>query len=145
MRWIVLISLAAVGVIADAGSVHARRGFVLIGSGDTISRRAALGDDLVAEAQQEFGFAEPALGYRYEYFSVFFLDLATFEGEYVLFDEEGDSYVPLTEDDLLDLGTSADELGKPFFYYVPYGWPILLLLGGLWIYAKVREMKTRTW
>lgn len=145
MRWLPILSLAALGVVADAATVQARRGFVLIGTGDTIARRADLSDDLVVEAQEEFGYAEPVIGYRYEYFSVFFLDLATFEGEYVIFEEDGDSYVPLTEEDLVSLGTSADELGKPFFYHVPYGWPILLVLGGLWIFAKVREMKTRSW
>ena len=69
MRWLALVSFAVLGLAADSSHAHARRGFAIIGSGDTISRRAALDDELGLEAREEFGFEEPALGYRYEYFS----------------------------------------------------------------------------
>ena len=144
MRWWLLFVLVALSFVTDSAPAQARRGLVVFGGGETISHRA----DFEAPADhwvwQETDFEEPAIGYMYEYFAVFFIfDLATFEGQYVLY--EGDRFIPLSEADLVELGTSADDLGKPFLYYLPSGWLAALLLVGGWLFLKMRELKTRTW
>ncbi len=106
-----------------------RRSFAIWGAGSTISHRAEFAAGLHEQLALESGFENPQIGFKYEYFSLFFLDLWTGEGEYVLY--EGDRYFPLSEEQLATLGTSADELGKPFMYRVPLGWiPLVILLIG---------------
>lgn len=122
---------ALLGLLATLASSNlaCRGGAVIWGAGETISHRADLADGLKAELSEESGLANPAIGFKYEYFSIFFLDLWTGEGEYVLY--EGDRYFPLTEAHLTSIGTSSDELGKPFLFYVPLGLvAVVLLLGG---------------
>jgi hypothetical protein len=145
MRWTATSALIAASFFLDADVANARRGFVLWGSGDTISHRADLDEALREQVAEELGLVDAAIGYRYEYFSIFFLDLLTFEGEYVLFEEDTDRYVPLDDEALESLGTSADQLGKPFFYYVPTAWPLILLVGGFGAFSWYRRFKAMSW
>ncbi|MCU0671470.1 MAG: hypothetical protein MUE69_01630 [Myxococcota bacterium] len=145
MRWTVSFALIAASFFLDNDVANARRGFVLYGSGDTISHRADLDEALREQVAGELGLVDAAIGYRYEYFSLFFLDLLTFEGEYVLFEEETDRYVPLDDEALESLGTSADQLGKPFFYYVPTAWPLILLVGGFGAFSWYRRFNAMSW
>lgn len=145
MRWTATCALIAASLFLDADVANARRGFVLYGSGDTISHRADLDEALREQVAEELGLVDAAIGYRYEYFSLFFLDLLTFEGEYVLFEEDSDRYVPLDDEALESLGTSAEQLGKPFFYYVPTAWPLILLVGGFGALSWYRRFKAMSW
>ncbi len=80
-----------------------------------------------------FGFGErwtavPEIGYKYEFFSFFFLELWTWDGKYCLY--EDDKYVVLTNADAARLlGVSESKLPVPFLYRFPLG--LCILVGGV--------------
>lgn len=140
----ILGTIIALGVIAPATTAHARRGFIVMGAGETISHYADADLSGDPELAAELAFDEPAIGYKYEYFSVFFLDLWTGEGELVLYDQSGDRYVPLNDRVLHELtGRTADSFGKPLLYRIPLGWAVigvLLIAFGVATWRGMREL-----
>lgn len=64
-------------LLASPARVLARGGFVIFGGGDTISHYADADLSGDPELAAEVAFDDPAIGYEYEYFSLFFLDLWT--------------------------------------------------------------------
>jgi hypothetical protein len=124
--------VAAVAVFAaitlGAGTAHARR-WVIFGGGETVSAVAEIEPALAAEVQQTLQLAEPAIGYSYGFFSLFFLDLFTFEGGYVLMDRASGGFIRLDEAEVARLaGKPIDQLGKPLLYRFPLGSTLLGLL-----------------
>jgi hypothetical protein len=107
---------------------------VLITHGETIAHLEDLPDEIKQEIRKELK-CEPAVGYAYSYFGIFWCDLWTWNGRYVLFHDK--QYWELKPENLrLMLGKSEEELGKPFLYRFPLG---LLILAGLlaaWLPCK---------
>jgi hypothetical protein len=99
------------------------------------------GDPELAAA---LGFDEPAIGYKYEYFSLFFLDLWTGGGALVLYDRSDDRYAPLSDEVLLELtGRTPESFGKPLLYRVPLGWVVIgvaLIALGVTTWRRMREL-----
>lgn len=117
---------------------------IIFGGGTTVSHVADADMSGDQELQAELGFEDPAIGYEYEYFSIFFLDVWTGEGQPVLYDQSSDRYLPL-DDELMQAltGRTADSVSAPFLYHVPLGWIVfgsLLLgaIGGWWL--RYREL-----
>lgn len=115
-----------------------------MGAGETISHvvDADLSSD--PELAATLGFDAPAIGYKYEYFSLFFIDFWTGGGVLVLYDQSGDRYVPLRDDLCQQLtGRSPDSFGSPFLYKVPLGWIVLGVLAamvGVSMWRRMREL-----
>lgn len=107
---------------------EARRGLVLITRGDDISTVADIPSQLLPVVKQLTGAADPKIGYKYSMFGVFFLNLWTWGGDYVIYQD--DTFWDLGETGAAQmLGIDVDALKKPFFYTMPPGLMILLLLG----------------
>ena len=118
-----LAALCMQTAIFDPAPAGARRGWAIVGSSENISE---ISDIENPGSLGTLGFADPAIGFKYSDFSVFFVPLFTGGGSYVVFDRSADTYVPLDDAEVLTLsGRSVDELGTPFFYKVPFGWLIL--------------------
>jgi hypothetical protein len=124
------LSIAVVLVIGLGSTAEARRGggAVLINTGDDIlhirdlesaANTAAVAD----EAPDALVFSK--LGYRYERFGVFFMDIWRWDGEFVLY--SGDTYVPI-DDEMLSLVGGAN---VPWRYRLPDGLLILIAIGYL--------------
>ena len=102
----------------------------------------------LAELRAELGFAEPAIGYKYEYFSLFFLDVWTGDGEVVLYDQQDERHVVLDEEAMQALtGQSLDSIDPPLLYTVPLGCGIYGFLAAFvfigWL-AGTRDLLRRT-
>jgi hypothetical protein len=114
---------------------------ILITRGDTIAK---IGD---LPAELKIGpFANLAVGYKYSYFGVFWLDFWTWGGEYCMF--EGKGFEPLSAENCAKLmNTEVGKLSPPLVYRFPLG---LVSLGGLFavlvplgIMANAREKKEK--
>lgn len=116
---------------------------VFFGGGETIAHLADIPEEKRASLIAS-GLAEPAVGLKYEYFSLFFFDLWTGGGKVVLYDEDGgDRYVPLTDAETIDLvGESQDALGKPLLYRFPLGWLVILGVVGVSAARMVRDARS---
>lgn len=131
-----------VALLAPPSSAYARRGLVIVGAGDTIGHLvdADLSGD--PELAASLDFDEPAIGYRYEYVSFFFLDVWTGSGQIVLFDQASDRYVPLNDAQVEDLtGRTADSFGKPFLYRVPLGLVVIAAIVGFGAFVMWRQWR----
>lgn len=119
-----------------------RGGLVVVGAGETLDHLASFDDETSERLRAEVGFAEPAVGLKYEYFSLFFLNVWTWEGDVVIYEEGEDSYIEVTPAELREYtGRSSDDFARPFFYRFPLGQ--LALLGGLlaFVVTMVRRMR----
>jgi hypothetical protein len=117
---------------AEAGGV------VLITRGDTI---ANLGE--IVSAQKAKIEAETApgvkVGYVYNYFGLFWLDLWTWGGRYCVYKDKNFWDVSPAEAASF-LGTEEGKLGKPFLYRFP---PLLYILGIVAIGAGVVKLRSK--
>jgi hypothetical protein len=98
---------------------------ILITRGDVIKH---IGN--VAEQQRQFLAPavrnQVAVGFKYSYFGIFWLDLWTWGGEYCIY--QGDKYEPLTPTQAaILLNTSESELSTPFLYKCPLGLAIVVV------------------
>ena len=111
------------------GQAHARRGWVIFGGGEAVTPVAELDPAIAENVRTELNIAQPAIGYYYGFFSLFFLDLFTFEGRYVLMDKADERFLKLEDAEISRLaGKPIDQLGKPFFYRFPLGMSMIVLL-----------------
>jgi hypothetical protein len=85
--------------------------------------------------------ADVSIGFLYERFHVFWSDVWTWNGRYVLF--AGDRYwEPEPEAWQQLLGSDvADQFAKPILYRIPFGSGVLLMLCSVWV-AKKRFVKS---
>lgn len=134
-----LAILGLVMVMAAAQPAEARRGggIVIINLGDDLmhlrqtSSEAAIGEDGTETRLDQ-------IGYHYERFGLFWVDIWRWGGEYVLYSSDRSVYAPLTEAELAELG-GAD---FPIAYHLPPGF-LALLAGGMLLIVrrKRRTMK----
>ena len=125
--------IAVVMVVGLGRTAEARRGggAVIINTGDDILHirdlpqvdldAVTVDDPEVLADRVVFG----KLGYRYERFGVFFMDIWRWDGEFVLY--SGDTYVPI-DDEMLGLVGGAS---VPWRYRLPDGLLILLAVAYL--------------
>ena len=107
---------------------EARRGIVLITSGDTIKHVADVSAEMKPVIREVTGSSvDYKVGYLHDRVGVFWIDLWTWGGEYVLYDEtEQDLWELDAEQTAAIMGTTTDQLSAPLFYSFPPG---LLALG----------------
>lgn len=68
------------------------------------------------------------VGFKFDYFGIFWIDLWTYDGTFCLYKEVGDQkeFMPLTAAQAATLlGKAEDEMSRPFLYKFPLGWLIL--------------------
>lgn len=134
-RVLPLLALLLVCFAAER-SAHAAKGFMLITSGDEIRKVADLEPEFKEMADQELG-AGVQVGYMYQHFGLFFLEVWTWDGKYVLFRE--DEYWDPPESELAAMAgvSSVDDLGKPWQYTFKPGLLILVVLVGGYVAFKM--------
>lgn len=117
---------------------------VVFGGGVTVSHLADVPESNRAALSADLEFEEPAVGLRYEYFSMFFVDFWTGGGRVVLYDaaDPGRGGIPLQPSAVQQLvGETPDELGTPFFYKFPLGWFFVLAVVGVGGWKWYRQYK----
>ncbi|NQU21460.1 MAG: hypothetical protein HQ567_09265, partial [Candidatus Nealsonbacteria bacterium] len=136
------LPLAVLTVALLRSSPAEARGLVLITRGETVKHLADLPEEQKKEIKAAVG-TEPAIGFRYSYGGIFWLDFWTWDGGYCLFTKETDGLRLLVkEGDAWKLepneaaklaGLKEGELAKPFFYTVPPGLLVVGVIVAIWI------------
>ncbi len=122
------VALAGAALISQPAQA---KGIVLITSGESVAHYADLTGDMKQQAEEATG-AEVQVGYKYDQFGVFWLELWTWGGSYVLYHD--DTVWELTPEQTAEaLGVKVEELGTPFLYKFPLGLMIVagLVIGGV--------------
>ncbi len=119
--------LAFLLVCLPHAEAHARRGIMLITSGDNIKKVAELEPEFAKTVEAEIG-SGVAVGYKYEQFGLFFIEVWSWDGQYVLF--RGDDYWDLPEAEVATAAgvSSVSELSKPLLYTFPPGLVLIVVL-----------------
>jgi hypothetical protein len=106
-------------------------------SGETISH---IGD---VSARDRQNVEAHKVGFKYEYWGIFWINLWTWNGEYCIY--EGDRFSPIQRSEAARLlGKTENELGAPFLYHFPLGWFIFgpLIVIGI-IASRMEKAKRR--
>ena len=133
---VMLLALLA-GFFLSPSEAHARRGIVVITSGDHIAHVANFPSEAESQLRQETGHTVQ-LGYYYSHFGVFWVDIWTWGGTYCVY--EGDNYEPLEYEQAVAL-MGGSSISKPFFYSCPPGMVLLLCVGVWYGVSSYRERK----
>ena len=141
-RLLPVLVVVVIGFVSR--SADARRGVIVFNHGDSIDHVADLDPEARSEVESELG-VPAAIGYKYSSFGLFWLDLWSWDGSYVLYHE--DNYWEVREDVLAELAgvPSIDELGKPWGYRFPPGLVILVaaIIGGVVFLERKRRRQKR--
>lgn len=114
-----------------SGEAHARRGIMLINTGEDAMSIREVPAEVQAELELPAGSSPLQIGIKYSRFGVFFLDIARWNSEFCLFTEESDgfSYEPASPAQISELtGIPEAEIKRPIRYYLPPGGVVLGLL-----------------
>lgn len=127
---IALLPLLALATSSLLSSSADARGLILITSGNTIKHVAEVSDQMKPVVRAVTGTSTNYhVGYLHERFGVYWIDLWTWGGEYVLYDDSEEDLWSLDEEETAAImGTTPEELPKPIFYTFPPG---LLALGAI--------------
>lgn len=126
-----LPALALAGTALMSEPAHAGKGIMLITHGDAVAHYADLSGDSKKIAE-EITNHEVRVGYLYQQFGVFWLELWTWDGAFVLY--QGDNVWKMTDEEAaMLLEVKPEELGKPFLYRFPLGLLILGVVVGVWV------------
>lgn len=126
--WLRLLPLLAfVLICVPERQAQAGRGIMLITSGDSITHVADLDPEAAKTLDAELG-PGVAVGYKYEQFGLFFVEVWSWNGEFVLFRD--DEYWDVDDEVLAAAAgvSSVSELSKPLTYTVPPGLVVIALL-----------------
>ena len=64
------------------------KGFLLITYGDDISKVADIPPEQLEGVKQATGATNPLIGYKYNQFGIFFLNIWTWSGDYVIYEDD---------------------------------------------------------
>jgi hypothetical protein len=128
--------LALVVLALDAMPASAK--IVLITRGETIAHVADIPSPMKEKVREELRKdtgkdVEPAIGFRYSYFGVFWIDFWTWGGKHCLYQDK--TYFDAPPDFLAALiNKSESDLSVPFLYRFPLG---LLIAGGILVLVVI--------
>ena len=121
MKYIIVIFFALIFSLP----AEARRGGGCV-FGDGVSRNDIINLNQIVDTDQR----DLKIGFCYEYFHFFFLDITTGGGEYCLY-SNSDQHRSLSDSDAaMILAVSEDELPTPFLYRYPLLWVVLGVVFG---------------
>lgn len=126
--------LMSLGGTAD---VQARGWAVVWGSGEALVDVGELPSDVAAEVNLELE-ADVTVAFLYEYAHLFFLDVWSWDGKYVL--RDGHSYWELDDTQWRELlaGGSVEQFDKPFLYQFPlFPTLVALVFAGWMVWVKL--------
>jgi hypothetical protein len=134
--------IAGLLVLTSASTAHARRGIMLITTGDAIKNVGEVADSMKAQVAEGTGQAgNLRVGLLHSRFGIFWVDIWTWGGMYVLYDDN-DQVWEITREDAAELmGVEPNQVGKPIFYTIPPGLVVLGLVGAGWMYNSRRQSK----
>jgi hypothetical protein len=117
-------------LLIGAGQAQARRGFKLFTMGETVSEVGTVSDDVTRAITADTGPRLNKIGFKYDYFGLFWLDLWNWGGEYVAYNSlNEDTVYKVSKTQAADMmGIDEGKLGKPLNYRFPY---LLMILIGL--------------
>ena len=142
LTWTRLVLFAFAAVLLGTSQAHAKRGFKLITTGTSLSELGPVKAEHMEDVKLPVGTTLDKVGYKYDYFGLFWLDLWNWGGEYCVF--SGDNYAPVDKKEAARLmGTDESKLGKPLNYRFPYGLDILLALGLLKFVPRILASRKR--
>lgn len=127
---------------AMAPRAEARKGgFFLITHGDAVSKLADLTPEQQSLAKEGTAGAETYVALRYQQFGIWFLELWSWDGDVVLYDERGKQYWDLDDEGLKYItGKVKADFGKPLTYTFPPGLIALVVgAGGVYGVAAYRK------
>ncbi|MEM9463048.1 MAG: hypothetical protein AAGF11_53395, partial [Myxococcota bacterium] len=124
--------LAFLVICLPHAEAHAGRGLMLITSGDSIEHVADLDPEVAESIEEQLG-PGVAVGYKYEQFGLFFVEIWAWGGQYVFFRE--DEFWERSESEIAAAAgvSMVDDLPKPFLYSFPPGLMVLSLLAVVFI------------
>jgi hypothetical protein len=137
-----LLSLLALAISSFLSApAQARRGVILITTGNTIKHVAEVAVEMKPVVRAVTGTSvDYHVGYLHERFGVFWIDLWTWGGEYVLYDDSEENLWTLDEEETASiLGATPEQLSKPIFYTFPPG---LLALGTIGAVCLIMQTQT---
>jgi hypothetical protein len=123
-------------------TAHARRGLLLITTGDTVKHIGEVTSDMQASVREATGQLDDLkVGYLHDRFGVFWVDVWTWGGHYVLYNDSDDVWELEDEQAANLMGMSTSQLSKPIFYTIPPGLAALGILSAVWGYTASRQQK----
>lgn len=142
---IVLLPLMALAVASLWTATAEAGGLILITTGNTIKHVAEVADQMKPVVRSVTGTSTNYhVGFLHERFGVYWIDLWTWGGEYVLYDDsEEDLWSLDTEETAAVMGTTPDKLSKPIFYTFPPGLLALGAIGAVSLVVKTRGGKSQ--
>ncbi|GAB4139943.1 MAG: hypothetical protein Tsb009_09080 [Planctomycetaceae bacterium] len=139
-----LVALIASIAILSSDEQAQARGIILITHGETVKHVADLPEEMSERLFQRMK-KNYAVGYRYNAFGIFWLDLWTWGGDHCIYFEDEELGLQVT--DINDAqfeqlaGKPKHQFPRPWFYIVPPG---LLVIGGLILVALPFALKAHT-
>jgi hypothetical protein len=140
---IALLPMLALAITSLSTSAAEAGGLILITTGNTIKHVAEVSDQMKPVVRSVTGTSTNYhVGFLHERFGVYWIDLWTWGGEYVLYDDsEEDLWSLDPEETAAIMGTTPDKLSKPIFYTFPPGLLALGAIGAVSLVVKTREGK----
>jgi len=139
LRSLSRLFIAALIVLAVTPPAHARRhGLVLISHGETMKELA----EVPADAPVKQQYADAKVGYRFNGFGVFWLNIWTWGGEFCVYSDEQSGYIPGTPEEIATMaGVPVDKIKKPLTYSFPPGLLVLVGIIGAIVAGKVLKAR----
>jgi hypothetical protein len=143
--------LAFVLALLVSSEAQARRGVMIVNTGEDVMKIADIPEPTLAELAAAGVSGRPEIGVMYSRFGVFWLDIVRWNPQYVVFVDDGVSgfeYETASPAQLAELaGVPEAEITKPIRYYLPPGAVILGLLvfvgGPLYLFSSVASRRRR--
>lgn len=131
--------IAALIVLAVTPPAHARRrSLVLITHGENMKELA----EVPADAPVKQKYADAKVGYRYNGFGVFWLNIWTWGGEFCVYSDEQSNYIPGTPEEIAAMASvPVDAIKKPITYSLPPGLLVLVGIIGAIVASKVLKAR----
>ena len=116
---------------------------VLIGTTEVLDRIGDLPPEALGQLRS--GEGEYAMGFYYEAFQIFWMNVWTWDGHYVIYQSEQE-YVDTTPEEMeMLLGfPPEEEFSPPMGYRFPLGMILLLLVGVYFVVRFIRRLRANT-
>lgn len=134
-----------------SSEAHARRGVMVVNTGEDVMKIADIPEPTLAELAAAGVSGRPKIGVMYSRFGVFWLDIVRWNPQYVVFVDDGINgfeYETASPAQLAELaGVPEAEITKPIRYYLPPGGVLLglavFIAGPLYLFSSFASRRRR--